>query len=333
MNGVKTVPSRILQKNQSQFPAAHSKSLKYSFSGHETFPLRLNWLKKAVTAVSKKDTIFHSDVAIAEFGVGKNMVRAIRHWALATGVIEIHADTKKRHALCVSDFGKYLLGDEGVDPYCEDTATLWLLHWLLCRSHHRTTLWHFIFGHWHTGSLDFQKLPPALKRWMKNKQGGTMPSDATLYRDFQCFLNTYTVPRLTNGQLENVVGFPLSSLGLLYENRGVVYLREAHRHGLPAEIFAYAVLDYWDQEFDGIETLSVRNVTTKQGSPGRIFLLSEEQAFDLVNDIEKFDEPPFRFDSTAGVHQFYRTSGITPQSMLDRYYSNALSRAAESVDL
>ncbi len=62
----------------------------------------------------------------------------------------------------------------------------------------------------------------------------------------------------------------------------------------------------------------------QSASPGQIFLLSEEQAFELVNHIETFDEVPFRFDSTAGVHQFYRTPGATPQAMLEHYYSNSL---------
>lgn len=296
---------------------------KYSFSGHETFPLRLNWLKKAVDAVNKEDTIFYSDTAIVEFGVGRNMVRSIRHWALATGVIKICIDLKKRNILRVSEFGTYLLGDEGVDPYCEDNATLWLLHWLLCRSPRRSTLWHFIFGHWRGGALEFRNLQPILKRWIDD-QGGAMPSDATLRRDFQCFLNTYTTPRLADSHLENIVAFPLTPLGLLYENRGMVYLREGQLRGLPPEIFAYSVLDYWDRNFSGLKTLSVQDVLTRQASPGQIFLLNEEQAFELVDHIGRFDEVPFRFDSTAGVHQLYRMPGVTPQAMLEHYYSNNL---------
>lgn len=295
----------------------------YSFSGHETFPLRLNWLKKAVNAVSKEKTIFHSDTAIVEFGVGKNMVRSIRHWALATEVIEPDADLKIQNALNVSEFGAYLLGDEGVDPYCEDIATLWLLHWLLCRSPHRSTLWHFVFGHWCGGALELRNLQPILKRWINDREGD-MPSDATLRRDFRCFLNTYIAPRLSDSHLESIVAYPLTSLGLLYENGGMVYLREGQPRGLPPEIFAYAVLDYWDREFCGIETLSTQDVMTNKASPGQIFLLNEEQAFELVNRIEAFVEPPFRFDSTAGVYQFYRTPGATPQAMLKHYYSNDL---------
>lgn len=292
----------------------------HSFSGHETFPLRLNWLKKAVNAVDKENTIFQSDAAIVEFGVGKNMVRSIRHWGLATGVIKIETDSKRRNALCVSEFGAYLLGDKGVDPYCEDTATLWLIHWLLCRSPRRATLWHFIFGHWRGGALELRNLKPVLKKWL-DERNNTMPSDTTLRRDLQCFLNTYVAPRCSGSHLENVVGFPLSSLGLLYENGGVIYLREGQRRALPPEIFAYAVLDYWDRKSSGTETLSAQDIMTGRASPGQIFLLSEEQALGLIDRVEMIKEVPFRFDSTAGIHQFYRTPGATPQIMLDSYYS------------
>ena len=63
------------------------------FSGHETFPLRYGWLKKAFDAVqncsneSESKTIFSRPEAIADFGVGKNMVLSIRHWATVTVVI------------------------------------------------------------------------------------------------------------------------------------------------------------------------------------------------------------------------------------------------------
>ena len=63
-------------------------------SGHETFPLRYGWLKKAFDAVENSadpegaKSVFHADDAIARFGVGKNMVASIRHWATVAGVID-----------------------------------------------------------------------------------------------------------------------------------------------------------------------------------------------------------------------------------------------------
>jgi hypothetical protein len=58
------------------------------FAGHETFTLRYGWLKKAVDATLDRQDIFLQDDALVTLGVGKNMVRAIRHWGLVTGVLE-----------------------------------------------------------------------------------------------------------------------------------------------------------------------------------------------------------------------------------------------------
>ncbi len=292
----------------------------YSFSGHETFPLRLTWLKKAVDAIGEDTTIFQSDSAIAKFGVGKNMVRSIRHWALATRVIEV--DSKNRNSIYISDLGDFLLGSNGVDPYFEDTSSLWLLHWLLCTSPNRSTLWRFIFGHWRGSTIEPRNLQPALQKWLEQRNV-PMPSDSTLKRDWQCLLNTYVVQYRQNSHLENVAEFPLASLGLLYESRGMVYLREGQHRGLSPEIFAYAVLDYWDQNYAETETLSTQHIMTHRGSPGQIFLLSEEQAFELISLIETFEDVPFRFDATAGIHQFYRTPGVTPRAMLERCYNHS----------
>ena len=57
----------------------------YTFSGHETFPFRYPWLKKGFDAVREDVSVFGRDDAITTLGVGKNMVRSIRHWCLAAG--------------------------------------------------------------------------------------------------------------------------------------------------------------------------------------------------------------------------------------------------------
>ena len=64
------------------------------FSGHETFPLRYGWLKKAFDRVAETEDISDNrgacwdDDAIARFGVGRNMVASMRYWAKATRIIE-----------------------------------------------------------------------------------------------------------------------------------------------------------------------------------------------------------------------------------------------------
>ena len=100
------------------------------FSGHETFPLRQLWLRKAFCAVSKSSnvsqhSVFSGEDAIVRFGVGKNMVASIRFWATACNVIE---EAKDRYL--PGELGYFLFSEWcGRDPFCERPGTTWLMHW------------------------------------------------------------------------------------------------------------------------------------------------------------------------------------------------------------
>jgi hypothetical protein len=119
---------------------------KGQFSGHETFPLRHLWLRKAFDAVEAgaPRTIFSSPESIVTFGVGKNMALAIRHWALACGVIE-ERDTR----VGTTELGRNLFGGERPwDPFMEKPATAWLVQWQIAGDPKTTTTWYWAFNHW-----------------------------------------------------------------------------------------------------------------------------------------------------------------------------------------
>lgn len=285
-----------------------------SFSGHETFPLRFTWLAKAVEAVETDPDVFGDDAAIATFGVGRNMVRAIKHWAVAASVLE----SEGGGTAVPTDVGRLVFRLDGADPYCEDPATHWLLHWLLCRDPDRATLWHFVFGHWRSGALDLRSLRSALGPWL-HERGADLPSESTLKRDLQCLVGTYTTNERQS--IEDAVASPLSSLGLVVGDGGAHYLREGRHPSLPAAVFAYAVLDYWKRVHPQSETLAVRELLHAPGSPGRVFLLGEEQAFELVTQAEALDHPSFRYAATAGMEQLYRIPGASALSILTAAYA------------
>jgi hypothetical protein len=282
-----------------------------SFSGHETFPLRYAWPKKAVDAVAEDPSAFAAEEAIVRFGVGKNMVRAIRHWALALGVIEPEGG-----GFGVSERGRLLLAEGGADPYLEDPASLWLFHWWLCREEGPCTLWHFVFGHWTGGALDPASVLPAVERWVRER-GAEPPSAATLRRDLHCLLGTYAPGR---GRAEDAAGSPLVALGLIAEGEGGAVLQRRPRLALPPEVFAYAVLDFWDRVAPGRATLDVGRVLHERAGPGRILFLSEDRAFALVDALEREGDPPFTYRDAAGLRQLYR-EGATAEAYLPRVHA------------
>jgi hypothetical protein len=102
----------------------HDPAPKLGFSGHETFPFRYGWLRKAVIGAEVHAQYFSQPAALVLLGVGKNMVQSIRYWGTATQVL----DDLGRGAVQPSPLGQALLSDW--DPYLEDVGSLWLVHWL-----------------------------------------------------------------------------------------------------------------------------------------------------------------------------------------------------------
>src|SRR5882757_3548772 len=100
-------------------PSASFSLSQGTFSGHETFPFRYAWLKKGLEGLLANPNIFNSDDAIVDLGVGKNMVRAIRHWCIATKLIEeggFLPNTRTRE-LTITALGRALFIDPAFDEY------------------------------------------------------------------------------------------------------------------------------------------------------------------------------------------------------------------------
>ncbi len=84
------------------------------FTGHETFPLRYLWPAKCVRAIQGDPLRFARDAARVEFGVGKTMVRSIRHWC---ETLELMAPAPDRPSgLRTTSSGERLFGADGWDP-------------------------------------------------------------------------------------------------------------------------------------------------------------------------------------------------------------------------
>ncbi len=319
--------------SQTDNPAARpSMPPRPQFSGHETFALRAGWPKKAFDAAAENPRVFADDAALARLGVGKNMVRSIRYWGLALGVL----DDDGYGRVAPSSFGRLLFANaeggegEGLDPFLEDAGTAWLLHWRLCRAPGPATLWHFVFGLWHgtdLGADDTPALEMALEPWLAAR-GAALPARTTLRRDVQCLVGCYLPPRLARGDMEDRLASPLTDLGLVGLVGSTPVVRRGAAHALPPWVFAHAVLDFWQTHHAAREALAFGDVLHAPGSPGRAFGLGEDAAFALVDALEREPTHPFSFRDTAGIRQLYRTQPpMDASDALRRHYHAALAPA------
>ena len=110
---------------------------KYTFSGHDSFQCRQLWLKKGFDYVQEGKS-FNDEDAVVQLGVGKNMVSSIRFWLKAFDII----NDKDIPTV----FGKLLFNNEnGYDPFLEDEASLWLLHYQLVKKGY-ASIYNIIFN-------------------------------------------------------------------------------------------------------------------------------------------------------------------------------------------
>ena len=286
------------------------------FSGHETFPLRYGWLKKAFDRVEETEekgenrAACWDEDAIARFGVGKNMVASMRHWAKAAGVVKEPASNSVR----TTELGRLLFGPTGLDPYMEHPATLWLMHWQLAAREEKTT-WFWAFNHYPAITFERESLVKKLDRLAKDRNWSRV-ANSTIKKDVACFIRTY-VARPPSGKTghDDALESPLTELGLIKavgKKDGFRFVRGA-KTTLGDGVFTCALVDFW-LRYSNAATLSFESIAHAPGGPGRVFLFDENDVADRLAALDDVTGGALRWSESAGLKQVVRSIDIDDRS-------------------
>jgi hypothetical protein len=297
--------------------ALYASGYKPSFSGHETFPPRYGWLRKGYNAVdeaaSSRDAkaVFTSETSIARFGVGKNMVASIRHWCELAGVIEACDDGE---GLRRTSFGTAIFGQRGADPYLEEDDTIWLLHWRIA-ANIRATAWFWLFNHFTQSSFSRAELIEELQR-LGQAQSWPRLSETTIKRDIDCLVRTYAGGR-GGSWGEESADSPLAELGLVRPmgSRDRFQIVRGPKPTLSSGVFLCALTRFFEER-DGAGTASLESLGYEPRSPGRIFVLDEDDLAHRLSEIETTSEGAFRWSETAGLKQVVRVRAMPSKDAL-----------------
>lgn len=278
-----------------------------SFGGHETFPLRYAWLRKAVQHVEADRQIFARDDAMVQLGVGKNMVRSIRHWGLVCGVLEDDADVanNRGRSLRPSPLGRALFADGGWDQYMEDPATLWVIHCELTSKSDQATTWYFAFNHLPQPEFTKEELSNWLMR-LAHDRAWPRVSPASLRRDVDAFLRTYVPSRASRTMpLEDTLDCPLVELELIrsFGSKGSFLIQRGDPLTLPDAVFAYALIGFLHRTASTSRAIPLHALAFRPGSPGRVFALTEDALIARLERIEVATRGAIVFHDTAGLRQ------------------------------
>ena len=302
---------------------------KPTFGGHETFPFRYGWLKKGADAVQQDPTIFAHDEALVILGVGKNMVRSIRHWCLAMNLID-EGQESKRH-LALTPLGERLLGQNGWDPFLEDIGSHWLLHWELVSNEHRALFWHYLFSYFYEVEFTKEQFIAFCGRKLENEQIQT--TDKMIAREVECCLRTHVarpMDKEKNLAAEDSLDCPLAELNLLrfHKDDKVYSFNVGDKPTLPVQVFGYALLQFLGTFAQNRRTVAVDDCLYQPTSPGQIFRLNENSLVSYLEALEALTQGELRLQESSGLRQLYFGEEIIrPENkrgieLLSRYYEN-----------
>lgn len=295
------------------------------FSGHETFPFRTAWLKKAVDAVTADPRVFTREDAFVLLGVGKNMVRSIRHWALVAGVVEEDpAASDRGRTLRVSDFGHALFDDNGWDPYLEDPASIWLIHVHLAHPTSGATTWYYAFNEYSGLEFTRERLRDGIVRRFQAEAGRIhLP---TLERDIEVFVRCYVPRREAKLPIEDSFDCPLTELDLLrvLDDGRTFRFSVGPKPTLPVEVIGYALARLMRHRPSRQGAIALDECLYGPLSPGQLFKLDENSLIMAIEALASLTDGAFVVDETAGLRQVYMRGNrdmLRADRLLEQYYA------------
>ncbi|MFW6275212.1 MAG: DUF4007 family protein [bacterium] len=294
---------------------------KLRFSGHDTFIVRTFWPKKGYDFV-KSGGNFNADEAVVKLGVGKNMVSSINFWMNALGLLKDNDTTE------IADF---LFGEDGVDPFLEDVASIWLLHYHLVKTNY-SSLYNIVFNSFRKERTVFTK--PQLLSFIKRifrQQNENNINENTIGKDINVFCRLYNTPdyKTITKNFEDEIGGLFQELELMISSlekdiqdgmnkkHEWFYLQPDNHQTLPPLVTMYSILD----QYEGDTNISFRRLEIDENSPGLIFLLNKEGLYQQLKEIERLFEE-IVISETAGNVNISIPSYLNKWDILRQYYGN-----------
>jgi hypothetical protein len=293
---------------------------KLTFSGHDTFHCRHLWLKKGYDFI-KKGKKFTDEDAVVELGVGKNMVAGINFWMRAFGILDKDGN--------VTEFATYLLDDKGKDPYLEDEATLWLLHYQLVTLNVAST-YNLIFNEFRREKIEFTR--DNFIAFVARKTADLNISQIntnTLTSDFEVLTKMYIRTDAQSKDKEDTFSGLLTELNIIQEEKRKVEDKQTsfysvvtdEKADIPEEVLLFGILD--NGNFD--LSISLYTVEQEKNQIGSVFAIGRTG---IVNKIEsiaannKFKKYGITYNDQAGTKEIQFKTKPNKFEILDKYYAN-----------
>jgi hypothetical protein len=249
------------------------------FARHETFAIRNGWLRKGFLYANNEQN-FSDENATVEMGVGKNMVKSIAYWTEAFKIL-----TRNNSGYVATDLGNYIFASEGYDPYLEDPASLWLLHYELACNAEIATTTYWAFNHFNLSEFNAESFTSELLFFCQSQN--IRVSENSLKKDYSVFHRMYSSSsHVSDIDKHNIIESPFLKLKLV-TNTGYnsqFRFNFGEKKTLPKEFVAYAILNQILKK-DNIFSVSFDEILHAPFGAGTIFKINTEDMYLYISKI------------------------------------------------
>ena len=282
------------------------KNIKVSFSGHEKFDCKIDWITKGLMAFAKNQQIFnqtHLEESIKTLGLGTNMIKSLNHWMHVLGLI----DKNKLTTLAQIILDK--------DPYLENSDTLWLLHWNIVKNQDRATLYNLFFNSIYPHKFTREDISKQIVLWLNSH--GVKLSETTINSDMDVFIRMYK----SNDNKKMSLNL-FSELKLITEqSHGIYALNINAATDISEQAFLYILIDYIDSLGDSsTESISMDDLQRGKLSIQKSLCISENELYNKAHKLKQLTNGQLSYSEASGIRQIYIHSSLNKNDLLHTMY-------------
>lgn len=292
-----------------------STKVDFKLQGHEKFSLRDGWLNKGIRAVheaNEKYNVFTKDDATDILGIGNNMVKSLRYWMKAFGLIGTTPIEEKK----LTPLGEEIFNN---DIYLEKDFTLWLLQSQIAKNKKIATSWYLFFNKCDAVELSRYEIFRILKRELLEYSGGTKFSDNSLKNDIDVILNMYSRNMKVEDPEDKNVS-PFVRLGIVkHTDSGFIKTQPDIR-----SLSEWNILYELSVLMEHRDHISIDEALKGDCGIINIYQINEVQANEYLDILEELGY--IRLNRTAGLDMIYKSNkeDMKPETVIEKYYSSLI---------
>lgn len=286
---------------------------------HETFCIRKGWLHKGVKNILEYPRLF-TDKAQNPcdiLGIGTNMVKSLRYWMNAVGIME-EVNVGNLRVQQLTQFGALI---DQYDKYYEEDGTNWAIHYMLAKNKEQATAWYWFFNVFKLNSCDKALFVKELGEYLRTEFDYEC-SENMLGDEFDCIQKTYYVKEKIVSP-ENTTICPLTELHLIEQTDSKDYKKcVPDKDSLHPLIVLGAICDWVESD-----EILISNLMSQEGSVAKIFNFDRATCFYYLEQLRKLGY--LSINRTAGLDVVRITTRLTFNEAMELYYREINGELAE----